>query len=222
MKTSKELYTWTLIDTPRQMKRFYHENRHADWLAFDTEFIPERYYHSKLCLISMATEKGNYVIDVIRNPDLGPFIKLLENKHITKITHAGENDYRILRLDYNVEPENIFDTQLAYGFLDYDYPQGLQILLYKEMKLRIPKVELRSDWEKRPLSQEQLSYAVGDVVHLFALKNVLEQQLKEESKLAWASDECRRWEASDYFDTAPLDYLSQLPMQNLTRKQKIF
>ena len=99
MDQSKQNYDWTLIETGRQLQEFYEEHCSTAWLAFDTEFIPERYFRSRLCLISAVTTNGNYVIDVIKISDLSPFIRLVENSDIQKFTNAGENDYRNLELD---------------------------------------------------------------------------------------------------------------------------
>lgn len=166
---------WILIEDSTKLDLFYRDNKGVDWLAFDTEFIPERYYFNKLCLISIVTPISNYIIDVLKLSHIRPFIRLLEDPTILKITHAGENDYRILALDHHVIPRNTFDTQLSYGFLDFDYPLGLQTIVEKELKTRISKVEMRSDWEKRPLTQDQLKYAVSDVIHLYPLMNILKK-----------------------------------------------
>jgi ribonuclease D len=215
-------YTWTMLETAGQLDRFYRRSKTVEWLAFDTEFIPERYYLSKLCLIPVNTEEGSYIIDVLKVGDISPFIRLVEDSRILKITHAGENDYRILMNTYGAKPRNIFDTQLAYGFLDYEYPLGLQVLVERELKHRISKLELRSDWEKRPLTSRQLDYALGDVVYLYPLMKILEQKLEKSGKREWAREENRRWENPGCFDSDPLDYFSTLPMRNLSRKQKVF
>ena len=121
-------YTFTLVETEGQLTRFYTDNAHVGWLAFDTEFIPEKYYKYRLCVVSVSTGRGNYIIDVLKVKTIAPLIKLIEEPLILKITHAGENDYRLLVNDYGARPVNIFDTQLSYGFLQYDYPMGLQSL----------------------------------------------------------------------------------------------
>ncbi len=213
---------WILIEDSAKLDLFFRDNKGIDWLAFDTEFIPERYYFNKLCLISIVTPISNYIIDVIKLPHIPSFIKFLEDPSILKITHAGENDYRILALEYHVRPRNIFDTQLSYGFLDFDYPLGLQTIVEKELKTKISKLEMRSDWEKRPLTQEQLKYAVSDVIHLYPLMNVLKQKLSHRKKLSWTMEESLRWEEPDYFDRDAAECFADLPLRNLSKKQKIF
>lgn len=108
---------FTYIDTEKQLLDFINDNRDIKWMAFDTEFVGEKRYHPLLCLIQVVTENGSYIIDPIPLPSLSPFLSLIENERIVKITHAGDNDYRLLNNLYGVVPKNIFDTQVAAGFI---------------------------------------------------------------------------------------------------------
>ena len=87
---------YTLIETPKALKEFFDDNCTAEWLAVDTEFIGEKRFEVLLCLIQVASPKGYYLIDPLTIPDLSLFLQLLEDERILKITHAGENDYRLL------------------------------------------------------------------------------------------------------------------------------
>jgi len=211
-----------LVETEGQLNRLYAENMHIGWLAFDTEFIPEKYYKYRLCLLSASTGRGNFIIDVLKLKNIAPFVKLVEDPHILKITHAGENDYRLLVNDYGARPRNIFDTQLAYGFLQYDYPVGLQTLLNRQLNIKLDKGALRSDWEKRPLTDEQCRYAVQDVIYLHPLMLSLKRQLKKTGKLLWAEQENRQMEDPDYFKRDPLHFLNTEQVNQMTRQQQVF
>jgi ribonuclease D len=216
---------YKVIETQTQLTQFYNRNRNTKWLAFDTEFIPEKYFKSKLCVISVATAHGNYVLDALKLEKMDEFLFMIEDPRILKITHAGENDYHLLVTDYNVKPANLFDTQLAYGFLNRDYPLGLQFLVERELKIRMNKEALTSDWEKRPLTPEQLEYAVHDVLHLYPLMKVLKRKLKKKGKLEWADEENKQWEKPHFFsgDSDDLtDFLNGLSTRGLNRQQKIF
>jgi ribonuclease D len=216
---------YTVVESAEHLERFYLENKDVEWLAFDTEFIPEKYFKSKLCLISAATSRGNYILDALKIGKMNGFLRLIEDPRILKITHAGENDYQILVTDYKARPRNIFDTQLSYGFLNRDYPLGLQYLVEKELKIRMNKGELRSDWEQRPLTAEQLEYAIGDVISLYPLMKVLKRKLKRNGKLAWAKEENSRWEKPGYFTGESMEFLTYLysiSMRGLNRQQKAF
>lgn len=215
-------YAFTMVETEGQLNRFYTENMHAGWIAFDTEFIPEKYYKYKLCIISVATPRANYIIDVLKLRNIDPFLKLIEDPAITKITHAGENEYQLLVKDYGAKPVNVFDTQLSYGFLQYDYPVGLQPLLSKILRIKLDKGALRSDWERRPLTPEQCRYAVRDVVHLYPLMVALDRRLKKKGKLEWALEENRRLENTDVYDSDSLDFLNSALVSKLNRQERVF
>ncbi|MCP4153539.1 MAG: ribonuclease D, partial [bacterium] len=109
--------TYTFVETQEQLLRFANDIKRGRWIAFDTEFIPEKYYRYKLCVISVAAERGNYILDVIKLDNIDAFLKIVENPKVLKITHAGENDYRILLENYGTKAVNVFDTQLSHGFL---------------------------------------------------------------------------------------------------------
>ena len=86
---------YTLIETSEDLQNFYEINKNVEWLALDTEFIGERRFETLLCLIQVATPNGYYLIDPIKISELTPFLALLEDEKILKLTHAGENDYRL-------------------------------------------------------------------------------------------------------------------------------
>lgn len=213
---------YKLLETQEQLDRFYEESKDTRWLAFDTEFIPEKYYRYKLCLISAATEKGNYIIDVLKLKHIDPFLDIIKNPKILKLTHAGENDYQIMLDNYNVLPRNVFDTQLSHGFAQFEYPLGLQTMVKKVLKKKIDKGQLRSDWEKRPLSTEQCSYAIGDVLYLHPLMIKIKARLKRNNKYSWATEENRRLESRDYYKTDSLDFLNGGQVHHFSPKQKVF
>ncbi|HLP46804.1 MAG TPA: hypothetical protein VK469_12685 [Candidatus Kapabacteria bacterium] len=222
MKKHEQDFPFTLVTTEGELNKFYTENTHAGWLAFDTEFIPEKYYKYKLCIISVATARGNYIIDALKLKNISPFIKLIENPSIVKITHAGENDYQLLVIDHNAKPQNVFDTQLANGFLQFDYPMGLQPLLQKALRVKLNKGALRSDWEIRPLSPDQCQYAVQDVVYLHPLMVALKRRLKKNGKLEWAMEENKRLENPEFYRNDPLDFLNNAQVNQFSSKQKVF
>jgi ribonuclease D len=111
---------------------------------------------------------------------------------------------------------------LSYGFLQYDYPVGLQTLLARRLRVKLDKGALRSDWEKRPLTDEQCQYAVQDVIHLHPLMRSLRKQLKKNSKLHWAEQENRQLEDPDYYKRDPLDFLNTEQVNQMTRQQQVF
>ncbi len=220
MKKNKQGYV--LLETEAQLNRFYTESQHLPWLAFDTEFIPEKYYRYKLCVISINNDNGNFLIDALKLKNIRPFIKLIDDPAILKITHAGENDYQLLVNDYDARPVNVFDTQLSYGFLQYDYPIGLQVLLSRELNVKLTKCQLKSDWERRPLTPEQSQYAVEDVAYLHPLMEGLKRRLKRMKKLHWSDEENKRLEDPDFYRNDPLDFLNNSLVNQLKKQEQVF
>ncbi|RMF01545.1 MAG: ribonuclease D, partial [Bacteroidetes bacterium] len=137
--SSRILIPYTLIENSRQLEACYEQLKDADWITFDTEFVGEKRFTTLICLIQLSSEEANFLIDPIRVEDLRPFFDLIEDPHILKITHAGENDYRLLYQQFNVLPKNVFDTQLAAGLLGYRYPSGLGKLVSAELNVQLKK-----------------------------------------------------------------------------------
>ena len=101
----RQPFEYELIETPEGLKKFFDDNNDVEWLAVDTEFIGEKRFEVLLCLVQVASPKGYYLIDPLAISDLGLLLQLLENENILKITHAGENDYRLLN--------NLFGTNFS-------------------------------------------------------------------------------------------------------------
>ena len=137
MTVEPQMYEY--IDEQEDLIQFYESNSAVEWMCFDTEFVGEKRFVTRLCLIQVATINGNYLIDPFSIGNLDPFIKLIVDPAITKITHAGENDYRLLFNQLNITPENIFDTQLAAGFVGYRYPISFRKLVEQELGLFLKK-----------------------------------------------------------------------------------
>ncbi len=212
-----------LIENQEQLKTFYKDNKEIEWLAFDTEFISEKYYNHRLCLISVLTINGKYIIDVLKLPKINLFNKLLEDQKIIKITHAGENDYQILIQDYKIKPKNLYDTQISASFLGYNYPTSLQKLLNKELDLIIDKKLTVSDWEQRPLSSEQLEYSLNDILHLRNLMLIQKTKLDEMKRFNWVIEECSRMENYDFYFSDPVAKIFDNKYSySLGSKEKIF
>jgi len=93
---ASETMDFVLIEDAAALQQFLDENKSVSWMSFDTEFVGEKRYVTLICLIQVGTENGFYLIDPLKVKDLSGFFSMLENPSILKITHAGENDYRLL------------------------------------------------------------------------------------------------------------------------------
>jgi ribonuclease D len=140
-----------------------------------------------------------------------------------KITHAGENDYRLFNINWNIIPQNIFDTQIAAGFVGHGYPISYSKLVERELNSSIDKGYAATDWEARPLKKRQLEYALSDIVHLHILYKKLNDKLLKLNRLSWAKDEMSRWENAAYYERDPhREALMNTMMQSLRTHKQIF
>ncbi len=178
--------------------------RETGRLGIDTEFMGEGRYRSLLCLVQVAVD-GPPDADTARvevldplddSLDPRPIAELLADPEIEVVMHAGRQDVALLRRVWNTEVSNVFDTQLAAGFAGLRAQLGYEALLSELLGVRLHKSASFTRWDARPLSDEQLSYAREDVLHLLALADALQERLAELGRLDWAREECRALEAS--------------------------
>ncbi|MEO6759360.1 MAG: ribonuclease D, partial [Saprospiraceae bacterium] len=173
------------------------------WLGFDTEFVGEKTYIPVLCLIQIVAEEDIYLVDTLHIRDLTSFLDLLADPAILKITHAGDNDYRLLNTLYGAVPENTFDTQIAAGFVGYNYPAGFGKIVERELRVTLAKSHTVADWEARPIDPKALNYAIEDVKYLPALHTKLTDKLRHHQRESWAREENRKWETPDFYQVDP-------------------
>ena len=167
-------------------------------LAIDTEFVSERRYQALLCLAQVAVPDPDApngvrteVLDPIENQlDAGPLAAVLADPAIEIVVHAGRQDVAILRRTWSTEVTNVFDTQVAAGFLGYGNQEGYESLARKVLKVKLRGSEGFTRWDKRPLTAQQLEYAADDARLLLELGTELERQLVERGRLSWAREEC--------------------------------
>jgi len=171
---------WHLINTPQAAQRAADHLCKAPLLAIDTEYDSFRYFREKLCLIQIYAPSIAYVIDPTAEIDLSFLSRPLKSKSVLKILHAADNDIRLLRRDYNFEFHNIFDTHRAAMLLGYRHLSLEKMIReFLDIELKKSKKVQRSRWDHRPLSDEQLEYAVQDVTLLPALYEKQRAALRE-------------------------------------------
>ena len=160
------------------------------FVAIDTEFMRDRTYFPKLCLIQLAGEARHAAVDPLApDLDLAPLFELLANPAVVKVFHAARQDIEIF---YNLTgsiPMPLFDTQLAAMVCGYGEEVGYETLVAQLAKARIDKSSRFTDWERRPLSPQQLTYALADVTHLRTVYQKLKQKLEETGRSSWVAQE---------------------------------
>lgn len=215
--------SYQLLEDRDRLDEFYEQNKNTSWLAFDTEFVGEKRYYTLLCLIQVTTERGVYLIDPIKIKDIGPFLRLLEDPNIVKITHAGDNDYRLLNTAFGTVPKNVFDTQIAAGFIGYRYPISFQNLVEGELGVRLKKGYAVADWESRPFQQRQLTYALDDVLPLHDLWMQIRKKLQAMDREHWVREELSAWEDPEYYKRDPHhELLTSNLVRSLKTRERVF
>jgi len=179
-------------------------------LGLDTEFMPEGRYRPLLCLVQIAAGDEIAVLDPLAGFEPGPLAEVLADPAVEIVVHAGRQDVAILRRQWRTTFTNVFDTQVAAGFAGFSAQAGYNGLLHDVLRVRLPKTASFTRWDARPLTDEQLRYARGDVEHLLALADEIKARLETSGRLEWALEECRAIaEATDERD--PEEVWRRLP-----------
>ena len=182
----------------------------AGRLGLDTEFMPEGRYRPLLCLVQIVVETDVWVLDPLAGFDPAPLASVLADPDTEIVVHAGRQDVAILRREWRTDVTNVFDTQVAAGFAGFSAQAGYNGLLHDALRIRLPKTASFTRWDARPLTDEQLRYARGDVEHLLPLADDIHRRLEPRGRLDWAREECRAVaQASDERD--PEEVWRRLP-----------
>ncbi|MDN5938353.1 MAG: ribonuclease D [Salinisphaera sp.] len=163
--------------------------RGRPWVAIDTEFLRERSYYPRLCLVQVADIREIACIDVLALEDLSPLATLLDDRSVTKVFHAAGQDLEALHLTTGVAPHPIFDTQVAAALLGHPDQIGYAPLVQAMLGVALAKSHTRSDWSRRPLGSEALAYAADDVRYLAQIYPQLITQLEQRGRLPWLDGE---------------------------------
>ncbi|WFU44759.1 ribonuclease D [Bradyrhizobium sp. CB82] len=159
-------------------------------ITVDTEFLRETTYYPLLCVVQMASPKEAVVIDALAEGiDLKPFFELMGNERVLKVFHAARQDIEIIWHRANIIPHPVFDTQVAAMVLGYGDSIAYDQLVEKVTGHRPDKTHRFTDWSRRPLTKEQMHYAVSDVTHLREVFAALDADLKKRRRSEWVSIE---------------------------------
>ena len=187
------------IDTAEQLEQFVETISQYDWIAIDTEFIREKTYYSRLCLLQVATVDHLACIDPLAIKDISALKKVLYNPAITKVWHAAHQDQEIFYNIFGEPPAPIFDSQPAAAVLGIGDQIGYAKLIEEFMGVSLAKTQSRTDWSRRPLSQQQLEYAIDDVRYLREAYPKIINRLKEQNRLDWLQSDFDRYTSIDTF-----------------------
>ncbi len=182
------------ITTTQELATFCEQARQHDYVTVDTEFLRERTYYSKLCLVQLAYD-GNGTDDaVLVDPlagdlDLAPLYDLFRDTSVVKVFHAARQDLEIFWFDAQVFPDPLFDTQVAAMVCGFGEQVGYETLVRKIAKESLDKSSRFTDWSRRPLSAAQQKYALADVTHLRTIYEFLRDELDRTRRSRWVAEE---------------------------------
>ena len=179
------------IDSDNELRRFCADIASARYCAIDTEFIRESTYYAELALIQIGTGEQFACIDPLTIEDFSPFTDLLQNPELLKLFHSCSQDLEILYQKFGAVPTPVFDTQVAAGVLGYNHQISYADLVQQVCGVTLEKKHTRANWMRRPLSSDELDYAMDDVRYLLAVYEYLDQQLHENRRYGWVEKDMR-------------------------------
>lgn len=177
-----------LIDTDQQFVAFLERCKKSPYIAIDTEFLREKTYYPKLCLLQMGIEDEIAIVDPFKIRNLAALADVLVDPSIVKIFHACSQDVEILYHETGVVPSPIFDTQIAAAVLGKTQQASYSSLVSQYCDVNLPKKDSFTDWSQRPLSDSQIHYAADDVKYLPQIYYEMLAQLKKKNRLSWLEE----------------------------------
>ncbi|MCE6950139.1 ribonuclease D [Cereibacter sphaeroides] len=182
------------ITTTEALAAFCEAAKAAPYVTIDTEFLRERTYWSKLCLIQMALPGRNgeaVLVDPIEGPDMSlePLYELFRHEPTVKVFHAARQDLEIFFVEGGVFPTPLFDTQVAAMVCGFGEQVGYETLVKKIAREQLDKTSRFTDWSRRPLSDAQMTYAIADVTHLRVIYEWLSEQIAKNGRQKWVEEE---------------------------------
>ncbi len=195
-----------LIQNNDHFNKFVKECLTEKIISIDTEFIRNDTFFSKLCLVQVGMSSGCYAIDPKKIDNFSLIKTILKKKSILKIFHSPRQDIEIFFNLFNSLPTNIFDTQLAYSFVDKEYQISYEKLVFKIFKHKLNKTFQYYKWDTRPLKTEHINYALNDVYYLRKLYFKLEKTLKKKNRYDWVLEESKIYLNKQLYTNDPKKY----------------
>ncbi len=191
----------------------------ADFVSVDTEFMREQTFWPKLCLIQAATADNAFIIDPLSSDiDLAPFWRLMTGSNVVKVFHAARQDIEIIYFETGKVPSPVFDTQVAAMVCGFGDTVSYSNLVKKVVGATVDKSSRFTDWARRPLSEQQLAYALGDVTHLCNIYIALKNQLEASNRESWLDEEMANLTDADSYRLEPANAWKRLKLRVKNKK----
>lgn len=191
----------------------------ADFVAVDTEFMREQTFWPELCLVQLASPALEVIVDPLaQGIDLAPFWQLMGNTGVMKVFHAARQDIEIVYSEAGLIPQPIFDTQVAAMVCGFGESVSYVNLVKKITGADLDKSSRFTDWSRRPLSDKQLVYALGDVTHLRDIYRHLRSELESTARASWLDEEMNILTDTRTYETEPEEAWRRLKLRVKNRK----
>lgn len=208
-----------LITDSDDVNDFCHRAAEAKFVAVDTEFVREKTYWPILCLVQIATPNDAVAIDPLAEGiDLRPLYELMTDTSVMKVFHSASQDLQIM---FNVIGETVapvFDTQIAAMVCGYGDQPGYATLVQRIVGESLDKKSQMTDWSRRPLTDDQIEYAIGDVTYLIDVYNKLTDELEHSGRLSWAQEEMERLLNGGLYDQDTRELWRRVRLRRPTRR----
>lgn len=185
------------------------------FITIDTEFLREKTYYPKVCLIQIGSSESAFAVDpMAEGIDLTPLFDILKDQHVLKVFHAAMQDLEIFYLLMGSLPTPLFDTQIAAQILGIGEAVGYGKLVEDICKIKLDKSSRHTDWTQRPLSDKQIDYALSDVTYLRDIYQHLNNQLLKQKRDSWFAEEMEKLSDTRQFENNPEDAWEKLNLTN--------
>lgn len=217
LKSNQE--TPHVVTTTSALGEFCEQFAQSSHVAVDTEFIRESTFWPNLCLIQLAAPGLAVIVDPLaRGMDLDPFFSLMGNDKVVKVFHAARQDVEIVFHLKKMVPQPLFDTQVAAMVCGFGESVSYSALVKQMLGRTHDKTSRYTDWARRPLSEPQLHYAIGDVTHLSDIYPKMLARLDAANRAHWLADEMALLAAPETYETQPEDAWRRLKLRVRTPK----
>ena len=211
------------ITTRDELDAFCSIAQTHDFVTIDTEFLRERTYYSKLCLLQIALpgerEEDAVLVDPLTpEMSLEPLYRLFRDTSVVKVFHAARQDLEIFWNDAKVFPTPLFDTQVAAMVCGFGEQVGYETLVRKIIKEQVDKSSRFTDWSRRPLTDAQKTYAIEDVTHLRGIYLFLKAELERTNRAAWVVEEIRLLTDPTIYDVVPSEAWRRIKTRTSSNK----
>ena len=208
-----------LITNSADVADFCAEAADSDFVTVDTEFVREKTYWPILCLIQIATRDRAVAIDPLADGiDLEPVYELMQNSSVLKVFHSASQDLQIMFNASGGMVVPVFDTQIAAMVSGYGDQPAYATLVQKIVGKSIDKRSQMTDWSRRPLTDPQVEYAIGDVTHLIDVYDKLVSELTDADRTSWAHEEMGHLRNKEQYDVDPRELWRKVRLRRPTRR----